>query len=66
MAIDQHPSRPLISLVPIRPTLPIVFRDMGIIISPSLLFSRPIKTLFGIGLFQQYHNILCCPSKNFA
>ena len=45
MAIDQHPSRPLISLVHIRPALPIVFRDMGIIISPSLLFSRPITNL---------------------
>ena len=58
MAINQHPSRPLISLVPIRPAPPIVFSDMGIIISPSLLFSRPITNLVWIG-----HNILCCPSK---
>ena len=58
LAIDHHPSRPLISLVPIRPAPPIVFSDMGIIISPSLLISRPITNLVWIG-----HNILCCPSK---
>ena len=63
MAIDQHPSRLLISLVPFRPALLIVFSDMGIIISLSLLFSGQSRTLFGIGLSQRYHNILCCPSK---
>ena len=63
MAIDQHPSRLLISLVPFRPALLIVFSDMGIIISLSLLFSGQSQTLFGIGLSQRYHNILCCPSK---
>ena len=43
MAIDQHPSRPLISLVPIRPTLPIVFRDMGIIVTIPIVFQANHK-----------------------
>ena len=43
MAIDQHPSRPLISLVPIRPTLPLVFRDMGIIVTIPTVFQANHK-----------------------
>ena len=43
--INPHASKPLISLVPIKCTLPIVFRDWGIVMSLSLLFSQPITNL---------------------
>ena len=43
-AIDQHPSKPLISLVPITFTT-YCFQDGSIVKPPSLLFSQPITNL---------------------
>lgn len=40
LAID--PSKPLFSLVPTEPALPIFFRDKSLVMSPSLLLSQPI------------------------
>ena len=44
LSIDQHPSKPLILLLPITCTT-YRFRDWGIVTSPSLSFSQPITNL---------------------
>ena len=47
-AIDLYPSKLLISLVPIT-SLPIVFRDRRIVMSPSLLKVGPIFDVLFLG-----------------
>ena len=47
-AIDLYPSKLLISLVPIT-SLPIVFRDRRIVMSPSLLKVDPIFDVLFLG-----------------